>query len=372
MAIMIRCKRCGRVNEVSDEAAGTTVACTGCEATLFVPGDESEGLELAAPEELVPEPPAEPAGPTECPKCGEELPPGGVICVECGFNRSTGQFILTRVGGDERDDRGVGAVARGLGTYALDLLERFKWYLTAGVVLVLVGTGVVVWTIGQRRELDRVRREDLGKGRGLGAAITELQDGTFRQLDKRRRTDPELAEPEAQRLLLEAKALHRNGQVREAISRLDRLLVTYPKMLAAREAKSLRTQWGGEAGFGGPATQPGAGPTTQGAASQPAATTQRRPAAKPARRPEPPVLHRSLAAQNKLKKARRLLRDGDVEGARKHLYELVQYFNKTESGAKAAEVLRELARTPWTPGGAASPPQATQPSTTQPVDAPGR
>lgn len=357
MAIMIRCNRCGHVNEVPDDAAGTTVQCAGCEATVFVPGEEPEELELADSEPTgASSPGPESTGPVECPKCGNDLPENGTVCMTCGYNMKTGQFIVTRVDSDDDDKAGVGAVARGLLAYGQDLFERFKWYLAGGAVLAVVGTVVVMWTIGQRQELGRVLREDLRKGEGLGAAVAEIQDGAYHKMRQRRRTDPTLAEPEAKRLLLEAVSLHKKRQVLEAVARLRRLTSMYPTTTSVVQANRLLKQWRGDLASGGPATQPA---TTQAASSQPSATTQAARPAPVARRREPPVLHRSAAAEGKLKKARRLLRDGDVPGARKHLRDLVAYFRKTQSGAKAAEILRELSKA--APATQPGPDAATQP-----------
>jgi len=46
---------------------------------------------------------------TPCPQCASPIPPGGVVCVQCGFNAETGKSMRTRVvveDADKKKDKG--------------------------------------------------------------------------------------------------------------------------------------------------------------------------------------------------------------------------------------------------------------------------
>ncbi len=53
MPITLRCPRCGEIRIVADDAAGDTVTCGGCSATLRIPNRPSEMAFSAAPVENI-------------------------------------------------------------------------------------------------------------------------------------------------------------------------------------------------------------------------------------------------------------------------------------------------------------------------------
>ncbi|MCL4741607.1 MAG: hypothetical protein KJZ54_05315 [Phycisphaerales bacterium] len=42
---------------------------------------------------------------TPCPQCSSPIPPGGVVCVQCGFNTETGKSMRTRVTVEEPEKK---------------------------------------------------------------------------------------------------------------------------------------------------------------------------------------------------------------------------------------------------------------------------
>ncbi len=42
---------------------------------------------------------------TPCPQCNNPIPPGGVVCVQCGFNTETGKSMRTRVTVEEPEKK---------------------------------------------------------------------------------------------------------------------------------------------------------------------------------------------------------------------------------------------------------------------------
>ena len=83
--------------------AGRSAKCA-CGAKLVVP-TEPPPAPPAAP--IAPAPAVEPAKSTAgCPNCGTALPPGAVLCVNCGYNLKTGKTLSVVVedGADEGDD----------------------------------------------------------------------------------------------------------------------------------------------------------------------------------------------------------------------------------------------------------------------------
>lgn len=141
---MIVCEGCGKEYRWKEELAGKKVRCK-CGHVMRIPeqppsdpSDDSVGaIELADPSHDAPAPPppkpksptpkiapepkveafepievTEPAAPAgdACPSCGATLPPNAVLCIQCGYNLTTGQKLGT-VGGpaavatDDDDDQ---------------------------------------------------------------------------------------------------------------------------------------------------------------------------------------------------------------------------------------------------------------------------
>lgn len=112
MPIAIQCGSCRKRFAAKEKLAGHKVKCPQCGAVLTIPvphpepqpapqiGDLLDEYETAPPPSgeigLAPSGPsvgtesASYAGP-KCPSCGASLPPGAVICTDCGYNLRTGK-----------------------------------------------------------------------------------------------------------------------------------------------------------------------------------------------------------------------------------------------------------------------------------------
>ena len=95
----ITCDACGRHYAWKPQIAGKKVKCK-CGQVLTVPVGPPENPDMA-PSDAPPEDNAVlAAAPTACPACGQELSPGSVLCVHCGYNLQTGQYIGTQLEAD--------------------------------------------------------------------------------------------------------------------------------------------------------------------------------------------------------------------------------------------------------------------------------
>ncbi len=81
MAIKIRCANCNQKYELDDAMGGRSLACS-CGATLEIPVPQRKSQTAA-----------QPADSKSCPSCGAVGPSSNVICVQCGYNFSTGTKI---------------------------------------------------------------------------------------------------------------------------------------------------------------------------------------------------------------------------------------------------------------------------------------
>ena len=116
MPISVKC-RCGAAFKAQDHLAGKRVKCPKCGDAINVPRPQ------AAPDPLRPAPAGDDnplsglleeagvkpvaSGPT-CPSCNAEMDPTAVICLECGYNVVSGEFLETYVELEEKK-RQVGA-----------------------------------------------------------------------------------------------------------------------------------------------------------------------------------------------------------------------------------------------------------------------
>jgi hypothetical protein len=82
MTIEFTCAGCGRRLRVNDSRSGSLMRCSKCQAVCTVPA--------VAPAV------ADDRDADSCPKCGKPMAAKAVLCIECGFNRNTGQQFKTK------------------------------------------------------------------------------------------------------------------------------------------------------------------------------------------------------------------------------------------------------------------------------------
>ena len=86
MAISVACS-CGKKLKVKEESAGRKVRCPGCGEAVVVPAlSDDDSQEAPGLAEKI----------QNCPKCKNELDPGAVLCVKCGFNLKTRKMLTTK------------------------------------------------------------------------------------------------------------------------------------------------------------------------------------------------------------------------------------------------------------------------------------
>lgn len=117
MTVHIKCGRCKKVLKGPDNLAGKRVKCPHCGATLQIPAAKTDsdhpapqpaapgGLASLLDEEGFGAAPKSPAPQINaCPSCGGEMPPGGVLCVNCGFHKELGRRLETKHGASAADE----------------------------------------------------------------------------------------------------------------------------------------------------------------------------------------------------------------------------------------------------------------------------
>jgi len=114
MAIPTSCK-CGFKFTAKDSLAGKRVKCPRCQGVIQVPTSAAVGAAVggAAPAvnkkllDLLDETGVKstPRGPI-CAACGSEMDPSAVICIDCGYNVATGQYLETYTDDDLADQMG--------------------------------------------------------------------------------------------------------------------------------------------------------------------------------------------------------------------------------------------------------------------------
>jgi hypothetical protein len=77
MVIKLTCQ-CGQHLVARDEAAGKTAKCPGCGGGVQIPQSSMAAL---LDEDGV-------TTPKECPDC---MPPGDIVCLDCGYNKRLGR-----------------------------------------------------------------------------------------------------------------------------------------------------------------------------------------------------------------------------------------------------------------------------------------
>ncbi len=109
MAIPAKCE-CGFTVSAKDSYAGKKVKCPRCQRALSIPAKAAVGA-AAGPQvnkkllDLLDDVGVKstPKGPI-CAACGSEMDPNAVICIECGYNVATGQYLETYTDDEDDDD----------------------------------------------------------------------------------------------------------------------------------------------------------------------------------------------------------------------------------------------------------------------------
>ncbi|MBU1910574.1 MAG: hypothetical protein KJ726_11045, partial [Verrucomicrobia bacterium] len=81
--IQLQCLGCSKAFLVSDDQAGQLVSCPQCNRKIAVPVP-SEQLDQAP--KLTLRRDATVSGGNICPSCNTTMPPGAVLCVQCGYD----------------------------------------------------------------------------------------------------------------------------------------------------------------------------------------------------------------------------------------------------------------------------------------------
>lgn len=97
MPIPVACQ-CGQQFSAPDNLAGRTVQCPKCGAGLAIPHPQAQVAPAPNPLGGMPGVPAgmDPnaaAGGVQCPSCFSVMPGGAVMCIECGYNVTTGEQV---------------------------------------------------------------------------------------------------------------------------------------------------------------------------------------------------------------------------------------------------------------------------------------
>ena len=119
MPIPVTCQ-CGYQVNAPDQYAGQTAKCPACQGPLPIPAPQPTNSAIA---DLLDDAGVSKVdfGGSKCPECSEAIAAGGFICINCGFNLQTQQFVSD----DARIERKTGLAAkkythRSYGNSALD------------------------------------------------------------------------------------------------------------------------------------------------------------------------------------------------------------------------------------------------------------
>ena len=100
------CEACGKQYPWKAELAGKKAKCK-CGAVLNIPAQPQAARAAARAPVAVAAAPVEEVGGYRCPACKNDLTPGTAICVNCGFDLRSGQYVSTQV--DTGDDEAEAA-----------------------------------------------------------------------------------------------------------------------------------------------------------------------------------------------------------------------------------------------------------------------
>src|SRR5437764_5463840 len=96
------CDSCGKQYPWKPELAGKKAKCK-CGAVLSIPAQPQMARAAArAPVAVAATAPEEESQAYRCPACKSDLNPGTAVCVNCGYDLRTGQYVSTQV--DTGDD----------------------------------------------------------------------------------------------------------------------------------------------------------------------------------------------------------------------------------------------------------------------------
>src|SRR5947199_8749342 len=96
------CDSCGKQYAWKPELAGKKAKCK-CGAVLSIPAQPQMARAAArAPVAVAAAAPVEESAAYRCPACKSDLNPGTAVCVNCGYDLRTGQYVSTQV--DTGDD----------------------------------------------------------------------------------------------------------------------------------------------------------------------------------------------------------------------------------------------------------------------------
>lgn len=106
--------------------------------------------------DLLDEAAAEPLPPTRCPSCGQMLPAGTVVCVNCGYNLRTGQRMKTVIERPQENKaaEGLKAAAGFAGSFLKGVVVCSLFTLVGTAVWIGIAIGIhleigwVAWGIG--------------------------------------------------------------------------------------------------------------------------------------------------------------------------------------------------------------------------------
>ena len=171
MPIPVACQ-CGKQVNAPDNLAGKRVKCPGCGNPLDIPAiaaapQADDGLGGLLSEAGMSEAP-------RCPECSEDLKPGAVLCVACGYNLTTGKKlkgVTSKSGGHsgvaeellQKAEEAIGdAPAQHEGAYGKKAQEWVLFAVMGGIVAAVVA-GAFAFFQYQEKKYEKEAQENAPK-----------------------------------------------------------------------------------------------------------------------------------------------------------------------------------------------------------------